>query len=80
MNKPVAWIVIDVDTGKSLQFEENKFAEVNIPLYTNPVKELTEDDILKVIKRNPFTDGYLNKNLIDFSRAILRKAQENGCC
>ena len=41
-----------------------------------PVKELTEDDILKVIKRHPFTDGYLNKNLIDFAMAILREASE----
>lgn len=34
MSEPAAWIVIDVDNGKSLQFQENKFAEVNIPLYT----------------------------------------------
>ena len=43
-NEPVAWMVIDVDNGKSLQFEENKFSEVNIPLYTHPVKELTDEE------------------------------------
>ena len=35
-NEPVAWMIIDVDNGKSLQFEENKFSEINIPLYTAP--------------------------------------------
>ena len=35
-NEPVAWMIVDVDNGKSLQFEENKFSEINIPLYTSP--------------------------------------------
>ena len=55
---------------------EEKIIEKNSYLISNPVKELTDDDILKVIKRHPFTDGYLNKNLIKFARAILRKASE----
>jgi uncharacterized protein YggU (UPF0235/DUF167 family) len=40
------------------------------------VKELTDKEILKVHINTPFIDGYLNKNLIEFARAILRKAQE----
>jgi hypothetical protein len=46
-----------------------------VPLYTHPVKELTDEEIEKVF--------VLNCNLInetfayrDFARAILRKAQE----
>ena len=50
--------------------------EYDIPLYTHPVKELTDEEILKIHAENPFKDGYLNNNLIEFARAILRKAQE----
>ena len=45
-NEPVAWMIIDVDNGKSLQFEENKFSEINIPLYTTPqTKPLSDEEI-----------------------------------
>jgi hypothetical protein len=37
---------------------------------------LTDEEIIEVHINTPFIDGYLNKNLIDFARAILRKAQE----
>jgi len=40
------------------------------------VKELTDEEILKIHAENPFKDGYLNNNLIEFAKAILRKAQE----
>jgi hypothetical protein len=44
--EPVAWMIIDVDNGKSLEFEENKFSEINIPLYTTPqIKELSDEEI-----------------------------------
>ena len=46
-NEPVAWMIIDVDNGKSLQFEENKFSEINIPLYTAP-RELSDEEIKEV--------------------------------
>ena len=49
-NEPVAWMIIDVDNGKSLQFEENKFSEINIPLYTAP-RELSDEEI-KAIANN----------------------------
>jgi len=38
--------------------------------------ELTDEEIIEVHINTPFIDGYLNKNLIDFARAILLKAQE----
>jgi hypothetical protein len=70
-NEPVAWMVIDVDNGKSLQFEENKFSEVNIPLYTHPVKELTmtDDEVMDLWNEQ-------SSHPAEFARAILRKAQE----
>jgi hypothetical protein len=37
---------------------------------------LTDEEIIEVHINTPFINGYLNKNLIDFARAILRKAQE----
>jgi hypothetical protein len=65
-----------------------------IPLYTHPAKTptlvldgnrvystaktLTDEEILKIHAENPFKDGYLNNNLIEFARAILRKAQGEG--
>jgi hypothetical protein len=38
--------------------------------------ELTDEKIIEVHINTPFIDGYLNKNLIDFARAILKKAGE----
>jgi hypothetical protein len=70
--KPVAWMIIDVDNGKSLQFKENKFLEINIPLYTSP-RELSDEEIEVLWEKHcPFdlTAG------IDFARAILKKASE----
>ena len=72
-NEPVAWMIIDVDNGKSLQFKENKFSEINIPLYTAP-RELSDEEINKL-----WTDSYdFNGRfcVYEFARAILRKAQE----
>ena len=45
-------------------------------LEAHPAKTLTDEEIIEVHVNTPFTDGYLNKNLITFARAILRKAQE----
>jgi len=45
-------------------------------MYFRPVRELSDEEIIEVHVNNPFIDGYLNKNLIAFARAILRKAQE----
>ena len=68
-DKPVAWMNIHG------QFNKKETWLFPIPLYTHPVKELTDEEIEKVF--------VLNCNLInetfayrDFARAILRKAQE----
>ena len=72
-NEPVAWMIIDVDNGKSLQFKENKFSEINIPLYTSP-RELSDEEI-KAIANNLTCTPDKNWNVL-FARAILKKANE----
>jgi hypothetical protein len=72
-NEPVAWMIIDVDNGKSLQFKENKFSEINIPLYTAP-RELSDEEI-KAIANNLTCTPDKNWNVL-FAKAILKKASE----
>ena len=72
-NEPVAWMIVDVDNGKSLQFEENKFSEINIPLYTSP-RELSDEEI-KAIANNLTCTPDKNWNVL-FAKAILKKASE----
>jgi hypothetical protein len=78
-NEPVAYAMFrDGEYYDAIHPEEQAktVGEYDIPLYTHPVKELTDKEILEVHINTPFIDGYLNKNLIAFARAILRKAQE----
>jgi hypothetical protein len=73
-NEPIAWT-----DGKGNYFDKNSFFPVDdlIPLYTYPVKELTDEEIEDLI------DSVIPMILLggrifyrDFARAILRKAQE----
>ena len=75
-NEPVAWT-----DGRGNYFDKNSFFPVDdlIPLYTHPVKELTDAEILEIANQclvgatawhNPDLDP------IEFARAILRKASE----
>ena len=83
-NKPVAWI--DEETGCFVysQYDYEDLDEHGkdglIPLYTHPVKELTDEEILSLtgFKDNPYDIfiEYEKEDLIEFARAILRKAQE----
>ena len=81
-NEPVAWMIKTLD-GRSLMLygEEQppKFKEdvQYIPLYTHPVKELTDEEIKSEAKY--FCHSYHSENperLVLFARAILRKAQK----
>ena len=69
--KPVAWMIIDVDNGKSLQSKESKFSEINIPLYTAP-RELSDEEILNswVEIDLPEECWITDEHLINFARAI----------
>lgn len=74
-NEPVAWIFgAHLDSAKKMPHlcrvtptQEN---ENYIPLYTHPVKKLTQQEIDKVIQENK------HKCLIDICRAVIRKASE----
>jgi len=75
-NEPVAWMKTLPD-GTVYGFGQTKTNdEFDIPLYTHPVKELTDEEIREVADE-VFKD-YKNWHhyQIDFARAILRKAQE----
>ena len=83
-NEPVAWIsVLGVDLiGQKftdVRVSLTKTDVASIPLYTHPV-ELTDDEIDEIA--NQYLDwipcGHSEKivGVIDFARAILRKAQE----
>ena len=74
-NEPVAWT-----DGKGNYFDKNSFFPVDdlIPLYTHPVKELTDEEIANTWDdvRKDATLKPSMKDMQDFARAILRKAQE----
>jgi hypothetical protein len=73
--KPVAWI--DPFDLERLPLYDcwvsgEKTKKVDIPLYTHPVKELTDEEINEI-----FRTTWLDlQDYMDFARAILRKAQE----
>ena len=85
-NEPVAWIsVLGVDLiGQKftdVRVSLTKTDVASIPLYTHPVKELTDEEIEKIVKDNNFYwdeyGGFVDsKELLKVARAILRKAQE----
>ena len=79
-NEPIAYIP---DTGlKTLQdgswcvANAVKMGDSDIPLYTHPVKELTDEEILECWNETHPAVVCLNAELPLFARAILRKAQE----
>ena len=84
-NEPVAWMQ---STNKELpdgcECEQSvgffKVNDTDIPLYTHPAKTLTDEEILSLtgFKENPYDIfiEYEKEDLIEFARAILRKAQE----
>ena len=81
-NKPVAWMYEKPSGASKLSFVQEKMLWDDMketPLYTHPAQELTEDEILSLtgFKDNPYDIfiEYEKEDLIDFARAILRKAQ-----
>jgi hypothetical protein len=69
-NEPVAWFEQDPDI-KSIWYQSEQDNPNAIPLYTHPA-ELTDEEIRQVIFNLPNKD----LDLIEFAKAILRKAQE----
>ena len=78
-NEPVAWINLDTFKDEALYLadcvSETKVDNMGIttPLYTHPVKELTDDEILEICDLG---EWHKDEFAIQFARAILRKAQE----
>jgi hypothetical protein len=74
MNEPVAWIdPKELDMAVSTTVTKNKQFDSDIPLYTHPVKELTDEEIDEVAQALIDDCSYCS---LHFARAILRKAQE----
>ena len=67
-NKPVAWM----DYLEHSDVYDLNVSGRGIPLYTHPVKELTDEEIWKIYN----ITGLGNGMALRFARAILRKAQE----
>ena len=72
-NKPVAWMhpeTLECGHGGNVDWEDTGC----IPLYTHPVKELTDEEIEECY----WGDGYPDnpRHPKEFAWAILRKAQE----
>ena len=70
--KPVAWMRLTNDRVTRITLE--KVQDNDIPLYTHPVKELTDEEINEIVWQQNILLG--NDALKKFARAILRKAQE----
>ena len=80
-NEPVAWMIDTLDGKHLMLYGSNPppvfDSEVNsIPLYTHPVKELTDEEIEQVMLEAGYGEVHKFVNPFDFARAILRKAQE----
>jgi hypothetical protein len=71
-NEPVAWT-----DGKGNYFDKNSFFPVDdlTPLYTHPVKTLTDEEIIEVWCVLEDTNSAEHDAKV-FAKAILRKAQE----
>jgi hypothetical protein len=72
-NEPVAWINRD-DYHGWLNWDKNTAMPINIPLYTHPAKTLTDEEIKELSEKHLDMDW--QTGVIEFARAILRKAQE----
>ena len=77
--EPVAWMLADKEKEyiRSIMAVQHDFVPqgcVEIPLYTHPVKELTEKEIVEVINEHGWRG--LTGYLLTFAHAILRKASE----
>ena len=74
-NEPVAWMQVHYKDNKPTKFSKVQTWEDDVPLYTHPVKELTDEEIKALWKPMPDTKTY-DSDVLKFARAILRKAQE----
>ena len=81
------WAETDKETGipfythpvNPYQSITNTKIEPTVVSYTHPVKELTDEEITICMGSLPkYNSEIVDEDLVNFARAILRKAQENG--
>ena len=82
-NEPVAWMAVNELNGSYSTFTNDQKQRLLphvsqcygkwIPLYTHPVKELTDEEIWDWFKENT---ALTKESALKIARAILRKAQE----
>ena len=80
-NEPVAWMLADKEAEhiRSIMAVQHDFVPegcVEIPLYTHPVKELTDEEIRHIQAICHLKDVGYDNFIMRFARAILRKAKE----
>ena len=71
-NEPVAWM----DYLEHSDVYDLNVSGRGIPLYTHPVKELTDEEIRHIQAICHLKDVGYDNFIMRFARAILRKAQE----
>jgi hypothetical protein len=78
MNEPVAWLVDNqAYTVEAAAESLSRILETPvIPLYTHPVKELTDEEIRHIQAQCHLKNVGYDNFIMRFARAILRKAQE----
>ena len=74
-NEPVAWMELYYGEPNNISLTDAELRDSGevyktVPLYTHPVKELTDEEIMELSYMTSDNDP------IEFARAILRKAQE----
>jgi hypothetical protein len=74
-NEPVAWIEEDGMVRFDAQWASQMQGKEPIALYDRPAKTLTDEEILNLFEHK-YDVEIDDEMLIDFARAILRKAQE----
>jgi hypothetical protein len=75
-NEPVAWMYEKPNGASKLSFVKEKMLWEDMtetPLYAHPAKTLTDEEIKEVWMKRPVNTA---EGVIEFARAILRKAQQ----
>jgi hypothetical protein len=76
-NEPVAWMEIEYGGFTEYKVWREPVSSKSIPLYTHPAKTLTDEEIMDCIEdKTGYSFNACDEDLLDFARAILRKAQE----
>ena len=78
-NEPVAWIAVGDNTSVFFDLDCALAIDDNpTPLYTHPVKELTDEEIIEIglLTTDSRFSHIESPLLLEFARAILRKASE----